>query len=54
MRTRAKRRSRIERCINRLKDSRRVAIRYDHLAGSFLGLVLLSAIRHWMRYLGPA
>jgi transposase len=46
--------SQIERLINRLKNSRRVATRYNHLAGSFLGFVLLSAIKHWMRRLGPA
>lgn len=47
-------RSRIERFINKLKNSRRVATRYDHLAGSFLGFVLLGSIRHWMRHLGLA
>jgi transposase len=33
------RRFRIERCINRLKNYRRVATRYDHTASSFLGFV---------------
>jgi transposase len=38
-------RSRIERFINRLKNSRRVATRYDHTASSFLGFATLSSIR---------
>jgi len=47
-------RGRIERFINKLKNSRRVATRYDHTAGSFLGFVLLGSIRHWMRHLQRA
>ena len=47
-------RSRIERFINTLKDNRRLATRYDHMAASFLGFVLLGAIRHWMRHLQRA
>ncbi len=38
-------RSRIERFINKLKNSRRVATRYDHTASSFLGFVLLGCVR---------
>jgi transposase len=33
-------RNRIERFINRLKNSRRIATRYDHTSTSFLGFVL--------------
>jgi transposase len=41
-------RNRIGRCINRLKNCRRVAARYDHTASSFLGFVQLAAIRLWI------
>ena len=43
-------RARIEQFFNRLKNSRRVATRYDHTATSFLGFVLLVAIRQWIRF----
>jgi transposase len=43
-------RSRIECFINRLKNSRRVATRYDQTAGSFLGFATLSSIRLWIRF----
>ena len=43
-------RNRIERFINRLKNSRRVATRYDHTATSFLGFALLASIRQWIRF----
>jgi transposase len=36
--------------INRLKDSRRVATRYDKTANSFLGFAALSSIRLWIRF----
>ena len=41
--------NRIERCIGRLKHSRRVATRYDKTAASFLGFVDLACIRLWVR-----
>jgi transposase len=47
-------RSRIERFINLLKNSRRVAMRYDHTANGFLGFVLLVCIRAWITHLGSA
>jgi transposase len=47
-------RNRIERFINRLKNSRRVATRYDHTASSFLGFVLLGSIRIWIRFVHAA
>ncbi len=37
-------RNRIERFFNRLKNSRRVATRYDHTASSFLGFAKLATI----------
>jgi transposase len=42
-------RNRIERCFNRLKNSRRLATRYDKTAQSYLGFVRIAAIRLWMR-----
>ncbi|MFT8247351.1 IS5 family transposase [Roseomonas sp. BN140053] len=46
--------NRIERCINRLKNHRRVATRYDHTATSFLGFVQLAAIRLWISFVHAA
>jgi transposase len=42
-------RNRIERCFNKLKNSRRLATRYDKTAQSYLGFVHIAAIRLWMR-----
>ena len=44
-------RNRIERLFNRLKNSRRVATRYDQTASSFLGFIQLAAIRRWISFL---
>jgi transposase len=43
-------RNRIERFINRLKNSRRVATRYDHTASSFLGFAMLATIKQWISF----
>jgi transposase len=43
-------RNRIERFFNRLKNSRRVATRYDKLTASFAGFVLLATTRIWIRF----
>jgi transposase len=43
-------RNRIERFFNRLKNSRRVATRYDHTASSFLGFTKLATIRLWISF----
>lgn len=40
-------RNRIERCFNKLKNSRRLATRYDKTAASYLGFVHIAAIRIW-------
>lgn len=40
----------IECFINRFKNSRRVATRYDQTADSFLGFAALSSIRLWIRF----
>jgi transposase len=47
-------RNRIERFFNKLKNSRRVATRYDKLASSFLGFVQLVTIRLWIRFVHAA
>jgi transposase len=47
-------RNRIERFFNRLKESRRVATRYDHTAESFLGFPKLAAIKIWIRFVHAA
>ena len=42
-------RNRIERMFNRLKQSRRIATRYDKTALSFLGFLTIAASRIWMK-----
>jgi transposase len=42
-------RNRIERCFNKLKNSRRMATRYDKTTASYLGFVQIAAIRIWTR-----
>ena len=43
-------RNRIERFFNRVKNSRRVATRYDKLIETFAAFVLLATIRIWFRF----
>jgi transposase len=43
-------RNRIEGFFNRLKNSRRVATRYDHTATSFLGFAKLATIKQWIGF----
>ena len=43
-------RNRIERYFNRIKNSRRVATRYDKTADSFLGFVQITSARIWLRF----
>ena len=40
-----------ERCINKLKNARRVATRYDKTAASYLGFIELVSVRIWFRHL---
>ena len=47
-------RNKIERFFNRLKESRRVATRYDHKADSFLGFAKLASIKLWIRFVHAA
>ncbi|WP_232419362.1 IS5 family transposase [Paracoccus sp. N5] len=44
-------RNMVERCFNKLKNSRRLATRYDKTAESFLGFVDVACIRLWLRHL---
>jgi transposase len=41
-------RNRVERCINKLKQFRRVATRYEKLAANYLALVTLAAAMLWL------
>lgn len=47
-------RSRIECFIGHLKEQRRISTRYDKLATSFIGFVLLGCIRIWARFVHRA
>ena len=44
-----KQRNLIERCINKLKQFRRIATRYDRLPENFLAMIKLATIRLWMK-----
>jgi transposase len=41
----------VERFVNKIKQCRRVATRYDKLAANYLAFVKLAAIRLWLRAL---
>jgi transposase len=41
-------RNRIERLVNRLKQYRRIATRYDKTAASYGAFVTLAALRMWL------
>jgi transposase len=47
-------RNRVERLVNRLKQFRAVATRYDKTAESFLAFVQLAATRLWLRFVHTA
>jgi transposase len=47
-RERYRARNRVERLINRLKQYRRVATRYEKLAATYLAMVTLAAILIWL------
>lgn len=49
-----RKRSVVERCVNWLKENRRLGTRYDKLAESFLGVVTLAFIRRYLRLLHPS
>ena len=44
-------RNMVERCFNKMKNSHRLATRYDKTAESFLGFVDVACIRLWLRHL---
>jgi transposase len=46
--------NRIERIVNRLKQFRAVATRYDETAASYLAFVQLAASRLWLRFVHTA
>ena len=41
----------VERCINKSKNARRVATRYDKTAASYLGFIEVISARMWFRHL---
>jgi len=47
-------RNRIERMIGHLKVNRAIATRYDKLAESFLGMLYLATIKHWLKFVHTA
>jgi transposase len=42
-------RNKVERCVNKLKQFRRVATRYEKTARNFLGMVLFVATTIWLK-----
>lgn len=44
-------RNMVERCFNKLKNTRRLATRYDKTAASFLGFIDIACVRLWLRHL---
>ena len=49
-----KRRNRIERCVNRLKQFHRVAARYEKTAREFLSMLCIAAARLWLKTVNTA
>lgn len=50
-RARYRERNVIERCINRLKQWRRVATRYEKLAANYVAVILIAATMHFVNLL---
>jgi transposase len=48
-----KKRNLVERCINKLKQFRHIATRYDRYASAYLAFAKLGAIRHWLGFYSP-
>ena len=48
-----RRRNVVERCVNWLKENRRIATRYDKHAGAFMAFVTLAIIQRYLRLLDP-
>jgi transposase len=53
-RAKYKRRNAVERCVGWLKESRRVATRYEKLAGHYLAMLKLAMIQRCLRLLDPS
>lgn len=45
-----KKRNLVERCINKLKQFRHIATRYDRHASAYLAMAKLAAVRLWLRF----
>jgi len=45
-----KKRNLVERCINKLKQFRHIATRYDRHASAYLAFAKLAAVRLWLRF----
>jgi transposase len=45
-----RKRNLVERCINKLKQFRHIATRYDRKASAFLAFAKLAAVRLWLRF----
>ena len=44
-------RNQVERCFNKLKNTRRLATRYDKTSDSYSGFVALASIRLWTKHI---
>jgi transposase len=49
-----KRRNLIERCVNRLKQFRRIATRYEKTARAYLSMLCIAAARLWIKTVNTA
>ena len=45
-----KKRNLVERCINKLKQFRHIATRYDRHASAYLAMAKLASVRLWLRF----
>ena len=45
-----RKRNLVERCINKLKQFRHIATRYDRHASAYLAMAKLAAVRLWLRF----
>ena len=50
----SKRRNLIDRCVNRLKQFRRVATRYEKTARAYLSMLCIAATRLWIKTVNTA
>jgi transposase len=49
-----KKRNLVKRCINKLKQFRHIATRYDRKASAYLAFAKLAVVRWWLRFYEPA